>query len=115
MNTPERDWPEALATVASCVYDVRAGRALAFGLPASKHFRIAYTYWADGKVHNGEYFSEKAVPQGTLFPLRYNPEQPHENSHAPNRPSTRGSLLVFGVAGSLLLSTLWFLLLKSCH
>lgn len=118
-DAPEDDWPEILAEVSSCTYDLRAGRALAFGLPARKHFRIAYTYWAEGEVQTGEYFSEKAVPQGTLFPLRSNPEKnpqkPPQHDHASTPIRVRGSLLAFGAAGSLLLSLMWLLWIRSCQ
>ena len=115
-------WPEALATVTACTYNAGAGRALAFGLPTTKHFRIAYNYFAtslDGvdEIHTGQFNSAKPIPQGTLFPIRYNPEAPHQNSHdASSSPQpTRTPLLLFGIAGSVVLSLAWLLVLHSCH
>jgi hypothetical protein len=117
--TPKQlDWPEALATVTACSYDAGAGRAMAFGLPTSKHFRIAFNYWANGELHSGEFTSEKAVPQGTLFPIHYNPEAPHENTHASNSATTaltRSPLIAVGIIGSIILSLVWFAILRSCH
>lgn len=110
----EAEWPETLANVTSCVYDVRAGRAMALGLPSRKNFRIAYSYWANEEVHTGEYFSAIAVPQGSLFPIRYNPALPRQNDRSSSRLPARGSILAVGVAGSVLLSLVWFLLLRGC-
>lgn len=72
----QEDWPEAIATVISCRYNARVGRAIAFGLPSSKHFQIEFNYWAEGAVHTGELFLERALPQGSLFAIRYDPEDP---------------------------------------
>jgi hypothetical protein len=80
MNAQEPDWPEALATVTTCKYEAGAGRAMAFGLTTSKHFRIAFNYFADDQLHTGEFTAENFIPQGTLFPIRYNPQAPHENT-----------------------------------
>jgi hypothetical protein len=114
------NWPEAMATVTECKYDFGAGRALAFGAPTSKHFRIKYNYWAtdvDGEevLHTGEFASEKAVPQGHLFKVRYNPEAPHENAHPGATPGARSSVMVVGVIGSVVLTLAWLLVLKGCY
>lgn len=109
-------WHEALATVIECRYDMGAGRALAFGVPASKHFRIRFNYFAEGELHAGEFASAKAMPQGTLFPIRYNPDVPHENSHAGSAPgSQRGSVIMVGIVGSVILSLAWFAVLRGCY
>lgn len=110
-------WPEALATVTACKYDFGAGRALAFGIPTSKHFRISYNYFADGELHTGEFTSARAIPQGHLFPIRYNPDAPHQNSHdAPaTTQGTRGPILAVGIIGSIILSLAWFAVLRGCH
>jgi hypothetical protein len=113
--SPHSTWPEALATVLSCTYDFGAGRAL-IGIPTNKHFRIAYNYFADGELHTGEFSAEKAIPQGTLFPIRYNPEAPHENTHsAATSQTSRPPILLIGVIGSLILSLAWFAVLRGCH
>ena len=108
-----------MATVTECRYEFGAGSALAFGVATSKHFRIRYNYWApnaegEDVLHNGEYASAKAVPQGHLFKLRYNPEAPHENSHA-GASVGRSPLIVVGVIGSVVLSLAWLLVLRSCY
>ncbi len=109
------DWPEAIATVLECRYDMRAGRALAFGVPSGEHFRIRYNYFADGQTHEGQLFSAQAMPQNTLFPIRYNPAAPHDHTRATGSPATsRSPLIAFGIAGSILLSLAGLLLLRSC-
>jgi hypothetical protein len=115
--TDQTAWPEALATVIACTYDAGAGRALAFGIPTSKHFRISYNYFADDEIHTGQFNSAKAIPQGTLFPIRYNPEAPHQNSHDPsNSPQdSRAPLLTLGILGSVVLTLAWAAILHGCH
>jgi hypothetical protein len=72
-----------MATVTECHYDVRAGRAMAFGLPSEKHFRIRYNYNAGGETHIGEFFSATALPQNTLFPVCYNPLHAQDHTLMP--------------------------------
>ncbi len=116
-TTDKTTWPEALATVTACKYDAGAGRALAFGIPTSKHFRISYNYFVDDQIHTGEFTSATPIPQNTLFPIRYNPNAPHRNSHdsstAPQNP--RAPLLTIGIIGSIILSLAWFAILRGCH
>jgi hypothetical protein len=117
LTADQAHWPEALATVTACKYDFGAGRALVFGIPTSKHFRISYNYFADNELHTGEFTSEKAIPQGHLFPIRYNPDAPHQNSHdaTGTTPNTRGPVLIVGIIGSIILSLVWFAILRGCH
>ena len=121
-TTEEAAWPEAIATVTACNYDFGAGRALAFGIPTTKHFRISYNYFAPNaagidELHTGEFASPKPIPQSTLFPIRYNPNAPHQNSHDPSAApqNSRSPLLILGIAGSVILSLAWFALLRGCH
>ena len=113
------DWPTAMATVLECHYDVRAGRAMAFGLPSGKHFRIRYNYNANGETQTGEFYSATAVPQNTLFPIRYNPSDAHDHTHEHETtsatPNPRRAMLVVGIAGSVVLSLAWFAVLRGCH
>ena len=105
-----------MATVTACKYDFGAGRALAFGVPASKHFRIAYNYFAEGALHTGEFASAKAIPQGHLFPIRYNPDAAHDHAHEQSpAPSTRSPVILVGIIGSVILSLAWFAVLRGCH
>jgi len=114
-------WPEAMATVTSCKYEFTAGRALAFGLPTLRRFQITFNYWAPNannidELHTGELTSEKAMHVGTLFPIRYNPEAPHETTQTALEPTlSRNPLLVVGILGSVVLSLVWFLILRGCY
>lgn len=117
MNAAPRnaDWPEATATVTECRYDIGAGRAIAFGLPTAKRFRIRYNYWAGSELRTGEFRSATAVPQGTLFPLNYNPDAPQEHVHDFAEPTApRTPMLAVGIIGSIILSLAWFLILRGC-
>jgi hypothetical protein len=111
----ERNWPEAMATVLSCTYTARVGRAVAFGLPSGKHFLIRYNYWADDSLHEGEFYTDKPIPQGSLFPLHYDPTLPSRNQHTNTVPPVRRVQLVIGIAGSVVLSLGWLLVLHSCR
>ena len=71
--TPDSSWPEAIATVTACRYEVGALQAMAFGVPITKHFLISFNYCVDGELHTGEFASDVAVPQGQLFTIAYNP------------------------------------------
>jgi len=115
--TDQPTWPEALATVTACKYDMGTGRALAFGIPTSKHFRISYNYFVDDEIHTGQFTSAKPIAQGTLFPIHYNPDTPHQNSHdnSNSRRNTRVPLLIIGIVGSLVLSFAWLAILRSCQ
>ena len=101
-----------MAEVTECHYDVRAGRALAFGLTSNKHFRIDYNYRVGDELHHGQCFSETARPQGTLFPIRYHPDLPHLSQSG---DASRSSPLLFiGVAGSVVLTLIGLLCLRGC-
>lgn len=119
-RTPRDLWPEAMATVTACKYEFGAGRALAFGLPSARHFRITFNYWAPNadnidELHTAELTSEKAIHVGTIFPIRYNPDAPHETTHSTAAPElTRNPVLVIGIIGSIILSLAWFLILRGC-
>jgi hypothetical protein len=115
-------WPEAMATVTACKYEFGAGRALAFGLPATRHFHITFNYWAPNadsveELHTAQFTSEKAIPQGTLFPIRYNPDAPHETTHTTAASPTppRIPLVAIGIIGSVILSLAWLLILRGCY
>lgn len=108
-----RDWPEAIAEVTECRYDVRAGRALAFGLTSKEHFRITYNYRAGDELHTGTCFSEKARAQGSLFPIHYDPDLPHF-SHSSGGAPPRVSLPFIAVIGLLATLLVLLLVLRGC-
>ena len=89
---PDRDtWPEAMATVTACKYESGAGRAMAFGLPTTRHFRIAFNYWApnpDGtpELHTGELASAEAMPRAHSSPSTTTPKHPTKPRIPPPNP-----------------------------
>jgi hypothetical protein len=109
-----------MATVTACKYEFGAGRALAFGLPTTRHFRITYNYWAPNaestpELHTAELTSDKAMHVGTVFPIRYNPEATHETTESTAEPTlSRNPLLIIGILGSVVLSLAWLLILRGC-
>jgi len=106
--------------VTGCRYDAGAGRAMAFGLPTRKHFRISFNYWARNhegveELQTGEFAFAKAIPQGTLFVIRYDPEAPEQNTLSASAPVSRSPLIAIGIIGSIVLSITWFAILHGCN
>lgn len=116
LSADQSEWPEVLATVTECKYDVGAGRALAFGIPTRRHFVIHYNYFANGEFHTGELRSATPIPQGHLFPIRYDPDAPHDHKNAlSTKLSNRNLILVIGIVGSFILLFLWLVILRGFH
>ncbi len=115
MAADRSDWPEAMATVLSCHYEMRAGRALAFGLPSGRRFHITYNYWAGGELQEADCYTAKAMPQGSLFPIHYDPEMPLRNHHVHSTSGVQKvPLIAIGICGSIVLSLAWLLVLRGC-
>ena len=108
-------WPKAMATVTACKYQFGAGQALAFGMPLSRRFLISFNYFVGGDLLTGQFRAAKAMPQGTLFPLAYNPDAPQENERSSGLPFSRSPILAVGIVGSVVLSLAWLLVLRSCN
>jgi hypothetical protein len=108
-------WPKTTATVTECHYEFNAGPALACGISTSKHYLITYTYWVQGQQHSGQLKSDKPIPQGELFPIAYNPETPADHTHSTSTTKQRSPLIAFALAGSVALSLVWLILLRTCH
>ena len=113
--TPEFPWLETQARVTACKYEFGAGQALAFGIPRSKHFLISFSYYAHGETFTGEFTSSTYIEQGKAFPITYNPLSPQQNSKSAATPTTKTPLFVIGVAGSIVLSLLWFAIMRGCN
>ncbi|GGG82914.1 hypothetical protein [Edaphobacter dinghuensis] len=112
---PEFPWLETQARVTSCKYDFGEGRALAFGIPTSKHFLITFSYYAHGKTYTGEFTSRTYLEQGKTFNITYNPLAPQQNNRAANIPDTKTPLFAIGIIGSVILSLVWFAMMRGCH
>lgn len=109
-------WPKAIATVTACTYTAGAGRAIAFGVPASRHFLMAFNYFVDGELYTGQFSSKEPIPQSSLFPVAYNPESPRENERSDlSAAGTRAPVFLIGIIGSIVLSLVWLTLLRGCN
>jgi hypothetical protein len=107
-------WLETEAKVTACKYEFGAGRALAFGIPISKHFRIAFTYYAHGKTYTDNFTSPTYLEQGQTFSVSYNPLNPQQNSKSASSPTTRTPLFTLAIAGSVVLSILFLIWMRGC-
>lgn len=110
-------WIATSATITTCRYQFARLNTLTLGIPTTRRFRITFDYYAHGRVYSGEFQSKVAIPQDQQIPVRYNPLRPEQNSLASDVGSgtpDRGSLILFGVAGSVVLSLLWLALLRGC-
>jgi hypothetical protein len=91
---------------------------MAFGVGLEQKFLITFDYYAHGRLYSGQFGSPSAIPQNERIPLAYNPLDPHENTltHSPSssKGRTRSPLLAVGIAGSIILSLAWLLVLRSC-
>ena len=113
--TTQPAWLETQATVTACEYDFGAGRALAFGIPSSKHFRITFTYYAHGKTYTDQFTSPTYLEQGETFSITYNPLAPQQNSKSAAIPATKTPLFAVGIAGSIILSLIWLAMMRGCN
>ncbi|MEO6816525.1 MAG: hypothetical protein ABI177_07470 [Edaphobacter sp.] len=113
--SPEFPWLETQARVTACEYEFGAGRALAFGIPTSKHFLITFTYYAHGKTFTGSFTSSTYLEQGKTFTITYNPLVPQQNSKSAATPTTKTPLFAIGIAGSVIISLIWFAMMRGCH
>ena len=115
----EQPWIATEATVTTCRYQSPGLSTLAFGFQTSEKFRIAFDYYAHGRLYSSEFQSPTAIPQNERLPITYNPLNPEQNSraHALNSTPTSTSppIVAIGIAGSVLLSLLWLAVLRSCH
>ena len=114
-STTNPSWLETQAEVVTCRYESGAGQLLAFGIPTSKHFLITFTYYAHGKTYTDEFASPTYLEQGATFPITYNPLAPQQNSKSASSPTTRTPLFAIGIAGSVILSLIWFAMMHSCN
>jgi len=109
-------WLETQAEVIACKYDSGAGQALAFGIPTSKHFLITFTYYVHGKTCTGKFLSPIYIEQGETFLISYNPLAPQQNSKSTATiPIIRTPLFAIGIAGSIVFSLIWLILMRTCN
>jgi hypothetical protein len=114
-QSPDFPWLETQAKVIACKYDLGAGQALAFGIPTSKHFLISFSYYAHGQTFTDEFRSPTYLEQGKAFNITYNPLEPQQNSKSAAIPTTKTPLFAIGIAGSVIISLIWFVMMRGCR
>ena len=115
--TEAPEWMETSATVTLCRYQFARMNTFTLGIQMQSKYRIGFDYYAHGRLYSDEFGSAVAVPQGTQIPVRYNPLAPAENDRSGRGSAStggRGSLIGFGIAGSVVLSLAWLLVLRGC-
>jgi hypothetical protein len=111
----KQPWEETQATVLHSRYQFARLNTLTLGVQIQKKFRVTFEYIVDGERYTGAFQSDKALLQDSRIPLRYNPLNPEENNYALQPPVPELSLITIGIAGSIVLSLLWFFLLHHTH
>jgi hypothetical protein len=115
---PDPPWIATTATVTTCRFQFAGLSTLVIGYNTREKFRITFDYYAHGRLYSDEFQSPTAIPQNTTFPITYNPLDPAENSrtnHPTEAPANAPPTWLIGIAGSIVLSLLWLLILRSCH
>ena len=115
MDTPA--WIAIEGTVTSCRYQFARMSTFTLGIQMQDKFRITFDYYAHGRLYSDEFQSPIAIPQNERIPVSYNPLAPEQNSRGRSQSSStgRGSLIGFGIAGSVVLSLAWLLVLRGCN
>jgi hypothetical protein len=115
--TPPAPWVATEATVTSCRFQFARMNTLTLGIQTGEKFRITFDYYAHGQLYSDEFQSPAAIPQDERIPLTYNPLHPEQNSRStsPTARPGRSPLLVFGIAGSIVLSLTWLAILRGCN
>jgi hypothetical protein len=115
-QSPEQSWIEAEATVTSCRFQFARMNTFTLGIQTGEKFRIAFDYYAHGRLYSDEFQSAVAIPQNGKIPITYNPLHPEQNSRTsgPNASPARSPLIAFGVLGSVVLSLLWLAVMRGC-
>ena len=93
---------------------------MAFGVPLEEKFRITFDYYAHGRLYSGSFGSPAAIPQNEKIPLAYNPLKPEQNTYdptaeLPSKGGARAPMMAIGIAGSVVLSLAWLLVLRGCR
>ena len=70
---------------------------------------------AHGKDFADSFTSPVAIGQGQTITVSYNPLNPGENNKSFAAPAKGIPLFAFGVAGSIVLSLLYFGLMRGCN
>lgn len=109
-------WINTQATVTACKYQFARMNTLTLGIPTDADpFLITFVYYARGKTYTDRFTSPTYLEQGQTFLLSYNPLDPQQNTKAASSPPSRSSLFAIAVAGSVILSVIYFAWMRGCH
>jgi hypothetical protein len=78
----EQTWIATEATVTTCRYQSPGLSTLALGFQTGEKFRIAFDYYAHGRLYSDEFQSPIAIPQNERILITYNPLHPEQNSRS---------------------------------
>jgi len=111
------EWVATEGTVTSCKFQFAGMSNLAFGFETQEKFRITFDYYAHGQLYSDEFQSPVAIAQNERIPLTYNPLQPEQNSRSsgPTVKASGSPLIAIGIAGSVILSLIWLVVLRGCR
>jgi hypothetical protein len=109
-------WIETEATVTSCRFQFAHMNTFTLGIQTGEKFRIAFDYYAHGRLYSDEFQSPIAIPQNERIRITYNPLHPERNSRTsgPHGTPTRSPLIAVGIIGSIVLSIMWLTMLRGC-
>ena len=115
-SSADPPWIEIQATVTSCRFQFARMNTFALGFQTGEKFRIAFDYYAHGRLYSDEFQSAVAIAQNERIPISYNPLHPEQNSRTsgPNASPARNPLIAIGVAGSIILSVVWLTMMRGC-
>ena len=115
-SSADPPWIEIQATVTSCRFQFARMNTFALGFQTGEKFRIAFDYYAHGRLYSDEFQSAVAIAQNERIDLTYHPLHPEQNSRTfgSNAYLTGGSLFAIGVLGSVVLSLLWLAIVRGC-
>ena len=115
-NAPAQPWIATQATVTSCRFQFARMNTFTLGIQTSEKFRIAFDYYAHGRLYSDEFQSPVAIPQNEHISITYNPLHPEQNSRTsgPDASRTRNPLIAVGILGSIVLSLLWLAVMHGC-
>jgi hypothetical protein len=112
----EEPWIAVEATVTSCGFQFARLNTFTLGMQTGEKFLIGFDYYAHGRLYSDEFQSPVAIPQNERIPILYNPLHPEQNSRSsgPNASPARNPLIAVGIIGSIVLSLLWLMVMRSC-
>jgi hypothetical protein len=113
----DEPWITTEATVTSCRFQFARMNTFTLGIQTGEKFRIAFDYYAHGRLYSDEFQSPVAIAQNERIPITYNPLHPEQNSRTsgPNASPSRNPLIGLGILGSIVLSLLWLAAMRSCN